>query len=105
MTSVENSYFKLFMEDLISWKEELFNETNDDEEDVEHLGQTFGLGEGKSLSNCFSPILSLHSLYSTPRKIPNLTLNCKSLGEFNTPSSLRLLGVDLGESYYLRVAK
>ena len=87
MTSVENSYFKLFMEDLISWKEELFNETNDDEEDVEHLGQTFGLGEGKSLSNCFSPILSLHSLYSTPRKIPNLTLNCKSLGEFMIISS------------------
>ena len=82
-TSVENSYFKLFMEDLISWKEELFNETNDDEEDVEHLGQTFGLGEGKSLSNCFSPILSLHSLYSTPRKLPN----CKSLGEFMIISS------------------
>ena len=80
MTSVENSYFKLFMEDLISWKEELFNETSD-QEDVEHFGQTLGIGEGKSLSNCWSPVPSLYSLYSTPRKLSNLTLNCRSLGE------------------------
>ena len=79
MTSVDNSYLKLFMEDLISWKEELFCETND--QDIEHLGQTYGLGEGKSLSNCFSPVPSLHSLYSTPRKFSNLTLNCRSLGK------------------------
>ena len=77
MASIETSYFNLFMEDLISFKEELFS----DSDDCLHKS-----GSQQLYSHCVTNYTSLRNLsvQSTPqrRSAPShhLTWDCRSLG-------------------------
>ena len=76
MASIETSYFNLFMEDLISFKEELFSDSDDClHKSVSHLH-----------SHCVTSDTSLRNLsvQSTPQKRSapshHLTWDCRSQG-------------------------
>ena len=78
MASIETSYFNLFMEDLISFKEELFS----DSDDCLHKSSSQQL-HSHCISNNDTSLRNL-SVQSTPqrRSAPShhLTWDCRSLG-------------------------